>query len=45
MLAGSAQSLAATDDPEYAWVKETWKEKDLRLPLVSMQMETERSLA
>lgn len=39
MLAGSAQSLAATDDPEHAWVKETWKEKDSRLPLVSMEME------
>jgi 5-deoxy-glucuronate isomerase len=39
MLAGSAQSLAATDDPEHAWVKETWKEKDPRLPLVSMDME------
>ena len=44
MLAGSAQSLAATDDPEYAWVKETWKEKDPRLPLVNLEMETERSL-
>lgn len=39
MLAGSAQSLAATDDPEHTWVKETWKEKDPRLPLVSMDME------
>jgi 5-deoxy-glucuronate isomerase len=39
MLAGSAQSLAATDDPAYAWVKDTWKEKDSRLPLVSMSME------
>lgn len=39
MLAGSAQSLAATDDPEHAWVKETWKEKDPRLPLVTMDME------
>jgi 5-deoxy-glucuronate isomerase len=39
MLAGSAQSLAATDDPEHAWVKGTWKEKDPRLPLVSMEME------
>ena len=39
MLAGSAQSLAATDDPDYAWVKETWKEKDPRLPLVSMEKE------
>lgn len=39
MLAGSAQSLAATDDPEHAWVKETWKDKDPRLPLVTMDME------
>ena len=39
ILAGSAQSLAATDDPEHAWVKGTWKEKDPRLPLVSMDME------
>jgi 5-deoxy-glucuronate isomerase len=39
MLAGAAQSLAASDDPQYAWVKETWKEKDPRLPLVSMEME------
>ncbi|HET9589765.1 MAG TPA: 5-deoxy-glucuronate isomerase [Anaerolineales bacterium] len=39
MLAGSAQSLAATDDPEHSWVKETWKEKDPRLPLVSMDLE------
>lgn len=39
MLAGSAQSLAASDDPNYAWIKETWKEKDPRLPLVSMAME------
>jgi 5-deoxy-glucuronate isomerase len=44
MLAGSAQSLAATDDPAHAWVKETWKEKDPRLPLVTMEMEKERSL-
>ena len=39
MLAGSAQSLAATDDPDYAWVKETWKELDPRVPLVTMEME------
>ncbi|MBE0695582.1 MAG: 5-deoxy-glucuronate isomerase [Anaerolineaceae bacterium] len=39
MLAGSAQSLAASDDPQYTWVKETWKEKDPRLPLVCMDME------
>lgn len=39
MLAGSAQSLAATDDPDHAWVKDTWKDKDSRLPLVTMAME------
>jgi 5-deoxy-glucuronate isomerase len=44
MLAGSAQSLAATDDPDYAWVKETWTEKDPRLPMVTLEMEKERSL-
>jgi len=33
-LAGSAQSLANSDDPAHAWVKETWREKDPRLPLV-----------
>ncbi|MBV6449885.1 MAG: 5-deoxy-glucuronate isomerase [Anaerolineales bacterium] len=43
MLAGSAQTLAATDDPDYAWVKQTWKEKDPRLPLVTLEMEKERS--
>jgi 5-deoxy-glucuronate isomerase len=39
MLAGSAQSLAASDDPDHAWVKETFTDKDERLPLVSMEME------
>jgi 5-deoxy-glucuronate isomerase len=38
-LAGSAQSLANSDDPEHAWVKQTWNEKDSRLPVVSMKME------
>lgn len=39
MLAGSAQTLAASDDPAYAWVKDTWREKDPRLPMVSLEME------
>jgi 5-deoxy-glucuronate isomerase len=39
MLAGSAQSLAASDDPDYAWVKSTWTQQDPRLPLVTMKME------
>lgn len=38
-LAGTAQVLKATDDPEYAWVKDTWTEKDPRMPVVSMEME------
>lgn len=38
-LAGSAQSLANSDDPDYAWVKDTWDIQDPRLPLVSHAME------
>ncbi len=33
-LAGSARSMAASDDPEYAWVRQEWRDKDPRLPLV-----------
>ncbi len=39
MLAGSAQSLASSDDPQYAWIKDSWKYKDSRVPIVSMEME------
>ena len=39
VLAGSAQSLANVDDPRYAWVKQTWTEKDKRLPIVTLGME------
>lgn len=41
-LAGSAQSLAASDDPDYAWVKGTWTAQDPRLPLVHHGMEPRR---
>ncbi|MBZ5593893.1 MAG: 5-deoxy-glucuronate isomerase [Acidobacteriia bacterium] len=34
VLAGSARSMAASDDPDYAWVRGTWNAKDPRLPLV-----------
>lgn len=34
VLAGSARSMAATDDPDYAWVRSQWRTKDPRLPLV-----------
>ena len=33
-LAGTARSMAASDDPDYAWVRQTWRDKDPRLPLV-----------
>jgi 5-deoxy-glucuronate isomerase len=33
-LAGSARSLANTEDDEHTWVRSTWKDIDARLPLV-----------
>ncbi len=39
ILAGSAQSLANSDDPAHAWAKTTWTTPDLRLPLVTHAME------
>jgi 5-deoxy-glucuronate isomerase len=42
-LAGSSQSLACSDDPDHSWVKQTWSEKDPRLPLVSHAMEERQS--
>ena len=33
-LAGSARSMAASDDPDYAWVRAAWREQDPRLPMV-----------
>jgi 5-deoxy-glucuronate isomerase len=38
-LAGSARSMAASDDPDYEWVKTKWHDKDPRVPLVTMNME------
>ena len=34
-LAGSARSMAASDDPAYAWVRQSWQEQDPRVPLVT----------
>jgi 5-deoxy-glucuronate isomerase len=34
VLAGSARSMAASDDPDYAWVRSAWKDKDPRVPVV-----------
>ncbi len=38
-LAGSAQSLANTDDPTYAHVRAEWKDKDPRLPFFTHETE------
>jgi 5-deoxy-glucuronate isomerase len=35
-LAGSARSMAASDDPDHAWVRSSWREQDPRLPMVKM---------
>ena len=32
VLAGSARSMAASDDPDYAWVRREWTGKDPRVP-------------
>ncbi len=34
VLGGSARSMAASDDPQYAWIRQEWRSKDPRLPLV-----------
>jgi 5-deoxy-glucuronate isomerase len=36
VLVGSAQSLAATDDPAYAWVKDSYQARDPRVPLYAV---------
>lgn len=37
-LAGSDQSLASTDDPDHKWIYGTWKGMDLRVPMVTIDM-------
>jgi 5-deoxy-glucuronate isomerase len=36
VLAGSAQSLAAYDDPDYAWVKGSYQSQDPRVPIYAV---------
>jgi 5-deoxy-glucuronate isomerase len=40
VLAGSHQSLAATDDPQFAWVKGTYKTRDPRVPIYDISAGT-----
>ncbi len=42
VLAGSAQSLANSEDPAHAWVRSTWTERDPRVPVVTLSMEDGR---
>lgn len=42
VLAGSAQSLANSEDPAHAWVRSTWTEQDRRVPVVTPAMEDAR---
>jgi 5-deoxy-glucuronate isomerase len=37
VLAGTAQSLAATDDPAFSWVKETYRARDPRVPVYRIE--------
>jgi len=37
VLAGSAQSLAASDDPAYTWVKDTYQSLDPRVPIYPIE--------
>jgi 5-deoxy-glucuronate isomerase len=37
-LTGSDQSLANTDDPDHAWIYDSWTGKDTRIPLVTAEM-------
>jgi len=37
VLAGSAQSLAASDDPRYTWVKNSYQSRDPRVPVYPVE--------
>ncbi len=39
VLAGSAQSLASSEDPAHVWVKSTWTDPDPRVPVVTYRLE------
>ncbi len=41
-LAGSARVFAYSEDPDYAWARNTWHSLDPRLPIVDLGMEVGR---
>lgn len=42
-LCGSARSMAASDDPDYAWVRSHWREKDPRVPFFTAETRKTRN--
>lgn len=42
VLAGSAQSLANSDDPAYSWIKDSYTGRDPRVPLYPIERELSR---
>ena len=42
VLAGSAQSLAASDDPQYAWVKDSYTGLDPRVPIYDVAQSNQK---
>jgi 5-deoxy-glucuronate isomerase len=42
ILAGSAQSLAATDDPQYSWVKNAYQQQDTRVPIYDISQSSKQ---
>ena len=42
VLAGSVRSMAASDDPDYAWVRGAWKTTHPRVPVVSLDGQIRR---
>ena len=44
VTAGESASLAHVEDPRYAWARETWLQKDPRLPIVDHGMEPYRGV-
>lgn len=41
-LAGSAQSLASSDDPQYTWIKDSYRARDPRVPIYDVTEATKR---
>ncbi len=37
VLAGSAQTLSSSDDPDYAWVKQNYRSRDPRIPVYEVE--------